>query len=107
MNYNFKIPFACVNTKEDLSGQMEKVEEELKEFRNEHYNTERAAKLRELGFPKGSFDERLQQREKLIDEGLDVITAVFTYFHKAGVSESELIDGVTRVDMKNLKRGYF
>lgn len=102
MRYNSVWPLPCLYTKENLDGQLGKIEEELAEFSIEHFGYQSNGKLVELGI--GSPD--LTRRAALIEEGVDIITAVVTYMAKCGISDSELDSAVSLVNYKNLQRGY-
>lgn len=107
MKYKLAIT-ACGHTKEDLSGQIEKITEELEEFKKEHYTNVRYAKLKSLGFTEDdiSTSMRMEARSRLVEEGVDILTAVATYFAKAGVTEAEVSNAAIKVEAKNRKRGY-
>lgn len=98
----------CTCTKEDLSEQIDKINEELHEFTKEHYTNERYAMLRKLGYCNGdpTISAQLEARSRLVEEGVDILTAVATYFAKAGITEAEVRNAGIMVEAKNRKRGY-
>ena len=102
MRYEGRWPIPCLNTKENLDGQLVKIEEELAEFSIEHFGDQSCVRLANHGVGCQDFEKR----KALIEEGVDIIAAVITYMAKRGVSSSELDAMVALVNFKNTARGY-